>query len=35
MDVLQHEAEQAAQLGEVELADVDAVDRDPAPRCTS
>ena len=30
MHVLQHEAEQPAQLGQVELADVDAVDRDAA-----
>ena len=27
--VLQHEAEQAAQIGGIEIADVDAVDRDP------
>ena len=30
MHVLQHQAEQAAQVGEVELANVDAVDGDPS-----
>ena len=30
--VLQHQAEQPAHVGEIELADVDAVDRDPAAR---
>ena len=32
MHVLQHEAEQPAQVGEVEIADVDAVDGDPPAR---
>ena len=32
MHVLQHEAEQPAQIGEIEIADVDAVDGDAAAR---